>query len=705
MGDGRGGAARRARDTWSTSTCPPTSSGRSPTTPPTSRWPRRSAGSSPSGACCAWPGPRSSAAATPRRGSRPSVREEMWAHHEPRGAQYMGVNWVGPTIMRHGTPEQQRTAPAADRPRRGHLVPGLQRAGRRLGPGVAADRGPARRRRVAGLRPEDLDLVRHHGPVVLPAGPHLARARSKQQGLTDLPRADVRPGDRGAPDPPRMLGPHHLNEVFFDDLRVTEADVLGTVDEGWKVVQEVLAFERVGIARYARCERLLQAAPARARRRVGRPARRSCAAAGRGCSRTAGGPGCSPTGWSSLQSSGRVTPGDTAAYRIAVTRLDQDSAEVLMEIVGRCVDRPTTTRRAVPPCGRGPLALLAGVHRGVGQHRDAADPAGPSPAGGVMNIDLSDEAVEFGRQALRAFEAAGGDELVQVAEARARSARATSWRRCSPSSARGTSTPAATPTSSRRRPRCAAAPATGRCAYPVAERLSRPTDLDVDGLVVVADTDPAGGGGGARPVAGSRSTLDGQSQHRHARSRRARRRARPRSSTELDLEPIDDDGASDVALGLVLPCWTLLGMLDRAHRPHRRARARARAVRPAARRRSRACSSSSPTPRSSAVGARGARQVRAVEHRAPAAPTRSTTRSPCGWPPSRPPRSCFRVTHQLHGAIGFCDETMLSWLSRYSQPLRRLPLGLSAHPRPAGPSGRAARPHRAVRRGSWRLMT
>jgi alkylation response protein AidB-like acyl-CoA dehydrogenase len=38
----------------------------------------------------------------------------------------------------------------------------------------------------------------------------------------------------------------------------------------------------------------------------------------------------------------------------------------------------------------------------------------------------------------------------------------------------------------------------------------------------------------------------------------------------------------------------------------------------------------------------------------------------------------FRVTHQLHGAVGFCDETTLSWLSRYSQPLRRLPHGLSA---------------------------
>jgi 3-oxo-4-pregnene-20-carboxyl-CoA dehydrogenase alpha subunit len=32
----------------------------------------------------------------------------------------------------------------------------------------------------------------------------------------------------------------------------------------------------------------------------------------------------------------------------------------------------------------------------------------------------------------------------------------------------------------------------------------------------------------------------------------------------------------------------------------------------------------------------------------------------------------------LHGAMGFCDETTLSWLSRYSQPLRRLPLGRSA---------------------------
>ena len=33
--------------------------------------------------------------------------EEMWAANEPRGAQYMNVNWIGPTLMRFGSPEQK----------------------------------------------------------------------------------------------------------------------------------------------------------------------------------------------------------------------------------------------------------------------------------------------------------------------------------------------------------------------------------------------------------------------------------------------------------------------------------------------------------------------------------------------------------------------------------------------------------------------
>ena len=34
--------------------------------------------------------------------------------------------------------------------------------------------------------------------------------------------------------------------------------------------------------------------------------------------------------------------------------------------------------------------------------------------------------------------------------------------------------------------------------------------------------------------------------------------------TELELSSVDDAGSGDVALALTLPCWTLLGMLDRA---------------------------------------------------------------------------------------------------------------------------------------------
>ena len=37
----------------------------------------------------------------------------------------------------------------------------------------------------------------------------------------------------------------------------------------------------------------------------------------------------------------------------------------------------------------------------------------------------------------------------------------------------------------------------------------------------------------------------------------------------------------------------------------------------------------------------------------------------------------FRICHQLHGAIGFCDETFLSWVSRRSLRIRREPWGLS----------------------------
>ncbi|MBB3604118.1 alkylation response protein AidB-like acyl-CoA dehydrogenase [Mycolicibacterium sp. BK556] len=257
------------------------------------------------------------------------VREEMWAHHEPRGAQYMGVNWVGPIIMRHGTDEQKRKhlPPIAhgdviwcqgfSEPEAGSDLASLRTAARRDGDGWL----------VSGQKIWTSYATMAQWCFLLA---RTTKGEKKQQGLTiflvpmDNPAIQVRPIRC-------MMGPHHLNEVFFDDLRVTEADVLGTVDDGWSIVQEVTSFERVGIARYARCERLLTAAPAVLGDRWdqvpaelrGRWVRMltHCRRARLMAYRIV-----------ELQNTGQVRPGDAAAYRIAVTKLDQDSAEVLMDI-------------------------------------------------------------------------------------------------------------------------------------------------------------------------------------------------------------------------------------------------------------------------------------------------------------------------------------------------------------------------------------
>jgi alkylation response protein AidB-like acyl-CoA dehydrogenase len=265
------------------------------------------------------------------------VREEMWARHEPRGAQYMGVNWVGPTIMRHGTDEQKRRhlPPIANgeviwcqgfsEPDAGSDLASLRTAARRDGDGW----------RITGQKIWTSYATMAQWCFLLA---RTSNGTAKQQGLTvflvrmDDPAIEVRPIRA-------MLGPHHLNEVFFDGLRVGEEDVLGTVDEGWAVVQEVLAFERVGIARYARCERLLRAAPEALGDRwdeVPAELRGRWTRMLAHCRRAR----LLAYQVVSMQSEGRVRPGDTAAYRIAVTTLDQASAEVLSELAAHVPDRP-----------------------------------------------------------------------------------------------------------------------------------------------------------------------------------------------------------------------------------------------------------------------------------------------------------------------------------------------------------------------------
>jgi alkylation response protein AidB-like acyl-CoA dehydrogenase len=185
------------------------------------------------------------------------VREEMWAHHEPRGAQYMGLNWVGPAIMSYGTDAQKAQ----------HL------------PAIAAGdviwcqgfSEPDAGSDLASLTTKASEAEggwRINGQKIWTSYAGMAQwcvlaarvgmGERKHEGITlflvpmDTPGITVRPIRSS-------LGPHHLNEVFFDDVFVEESGVLGGVGNGWQVIRHALTFERVGIARYARCDRLLSA--------------------------------------------------------------------------------------------------------------------------------------------------------------------------------------------------------------------------------------------------------------------------------------------------------------------------------------------------------------------------------------------------------------------------------------------------------------
>ena len=185
------------------------------------------------------------------------LREEMWAHHEPRGPQYMNLNYIGPCIMRFGTPAQKaRFLPPMAAGRvlwtQGFSEPG---AGSDLAALTtrAEDRGD--HFAVTGQKCWNsyADAPAEWCMLLARTDPQAERHRGLSVLLVDMrsPGVSVRPVGS-------MAGPHELNEIFFDDVRVPRDGLLGEQDRGWEVIVAGLTFERTGIARYARAGRLIE---------------------------------------------------------------------------------------------------------------------------------------------------------------------------------------------------------------------------------------------------------------------------------------------------------------------------------------------------------------------------------------------------------------------------------------------------------------
>ncbi|GAA4554655.1 acyl-CoA dehydrogenase family protein [Pseudonocardia xishanensis] len=185
------------------------------------------------------------------------LREVMWGRGEPRGPQYMNLNYIGPMIMRFGSEEQKaRHLPAMARGEvlwtQGFSEPG---AGSDLASlsTRAEDRGDhfvVNGQKIwnsYAAAPADWCLL------LVRTNPDAPKHRGISVLLVDMTTTGVtvRPIES-------MAGYGEINEIFFDDVVVPRENLVGEQDQGWPMIVFGLSFERTGIANHARALATIQ---------------------------------------------------------------------------------------------------------------------------------------------------------------------------------------------------------------------------------------------------------------------------------------------------------------------------------------------------------------------------------------------------------------------------------------------------------------
>ena len=184
-------------------------------------------------------------------------REEMSYWNVPGTDLGTGaISWVGPVLMLAGTDEQKRE----------HLPP-ITRAERYWctlysEPGSGSDLASLQ---TSAVRDGDDYVI--NGQKIWTSSAHIAdwgwlAARTnpdapKHRGIS-LFMVDMKsPGVETRPIV-NMAGSHEFNEVYFDDVRVPSANLVGTEDRGWYTLAVALDFERSGVGYSASARRTLE---------------------------------------------------------------------------------------------------------------------------------------------------------------------------------------------------------------------------------------------------------------------------------------------------------------------------------------------------------------------------------------------------------------------------------------------------------------
>jgi alkylation response protein AidB-like acyl-CoA dehydrogenase len=192
------------------------------------------------------------------------LAEEVWAAGEPRGAQYMNVNWVGPVMMRFGSPAQIEKYLPPIRAGEAIWCQGFSEpsAGSDLA-ALSTTATPAEGGyRVTGSKIWTSYAARADTCFLLARIPPAEGGAQGKAGIVIL-LVDMRsPGIQVKPIP-ALLGQGDIHEVFFDAVFVPEAERLGAEGQAWEIINYLLQHERVGIPRYEFSRRILDRAVAR----------------------------------------------------------------------------------------------------------------------------------------------------------------------------------------------------------------------------------------------------------------------------------------------------------------------------------------------------------------------------------------------------------------------------------------------------------
>ncbi len=195
-----------------------------------------------------WPAEYGGRDATPWRHA--ILGERLWALGEPRGPQYMNVNWIGPSIIRYGTAAQKE-----------FFLPRISAGGILWCQGFSEPEAGSDLVALRTLAIRDGDEYVVNGSKIWTSYANHADycflvvrtdpVSQRHRGISVLLAPMQTPGIE-VREIPSIVGERYFHEVFFSDARVRVSARLGPEHEGWEVVTYALAYERGGSARYAR---------------------------------------------------------------------------------------------------------------------------------------------------------------------------------------------------------------------------------------------------------------------------------------------------------------------------------------------------------------------------------------------------------------------------------------------------------------------